>query len=109
MLKGYNGNAFAVMYRTNAQSRAIEEAFVQAGLPYRLVGATQFYQRREIKDVIAYLRVVHNPRDAVSFNRILNVPTRGIGQQTQAQFYGCGPPAQRLQPAEAPGATGDRP
>ncbi len=100
MLKGYNGNSFAVMYRTNAQSRAIEEAFVQAGLPYRLVGATQFYQRREIKDIIAYLRVVHNPFDGVSFNRILNVPTRGIGQQTQAQFAtwaaGLG-----LQPAEA--------
>src|SRR5690606_17571076 len=86
MLHGYNGNAFAVMYRTNAQSRAIEEAFVQAGLPYRLVGATQFYQRREVKDVIAYLRVVHNPLDSVSFNRVLNVPPRGIGQQTQAQF-----------------------
>jgi DNA helicase-2/ATP-dependent DNA helicase PcrA len=99
MLKGYNGNAFAVMYRTNAQSRAIEEAFVQAGLPYRLVGATQFYQRREIKDVIAYLRVVHNPFDAVSFNRVLNVPTRGIGQQTQAQFAAWAA-AQSLQPAE---------
>jgi DNA helicase-2/ATP-dependent DNA helicase PcrA len=86
MLQGYRGNDFAVMYRTNAQSRAIEEAFVQAGLPYRLVGATQFYQRREIKDVVAYLRIVHNPLDAVSFNRVLNAPTRGIGQQTQAQF-----------------------
>lgn len=100
MLEGYNGNDFAVMYRTNAQSRAIEEAFVQAGMPYRLVGATQFYQRREIKDVIAYLRVVHNPLDAVSFNRILNVPTRGIGQQTQAQFTAWAA-AQAAQPAEA--------
>ncbi len=100
MLEGYNGNAFAVMYRTNAQSRAIEEAFVQAGMPYRLVGATQFYQRREVKDVIAYLRVIHNPYDAVSFNRVLNVPTRGIGQQTQAQFAAWAA-AQGLQPAEA--------
>ncbi len=100
MLQGYNGNAFAVMYRTNAQSRAIEEAFVQAGLPYRLVGATQFYQRREIKDVIAYLRVIHNPLDAVSFNRILNAPTRGIGQQTQSQFAAWAAAA-GLQPAEA--------
>lgn len=100
MLQGYNGNSFAVMYRTNAQSRAIEEAFVQAGLPYRLVGATQFYQRREIKDVIAYLRVIHNPADAVSFNRVLNVPTRGIGQQTQGQFAAWAA-AQGRQPAEA--------
>ncbi|MBP6016704.1 MAG: UvrD-helicase domain-containing protein [Candidatus Promineofilum sp.] len=100
MLEGYNGNAFAVMYRTNAQSRALEEAFVQAGLPYRLVGATQFYQRREVKDIIAYLRVVHNPLDAVSFNRVLNVPTRGIGQQTQAQFMAWAANL-GLQPAEA--------
>jgi DNA helicase-2/ATP-dependent DNA helicase PcrA len=100
MLQGYRGNDFAVMYRTNAQSRALEEAFVQAGLPYRLVGATQFYQRREVKDVIAYLRIVHNPLDAVSLNRVLNVPPRAIGQVTQAQFNqwaaGLG-----LQPAEA--------
>ncbi len=100
MLQGYNGNDFAVMYRTNAQSRAIEEAFVQAGLPYRLVGATQFYQRREIKDIIAYLRLIHNPLDAVSFNRVINTPTRGIGQQTQTLFLawavGLG-----LQPGEA--------
>ena len=100
MLEGYNGNAFAVMYRTNAQSRALEEAFVQAGMPYRLVGATQFYQRREVKDIIAYLRVVHNPLDAVSFNRVLNVPTRGIGQQTQAQFMAWAANL-GLQPAEA--------
>lgn len=100
MLQGYDGNGCAVMYRTNAQSRALEEAFIGAGMPYRLVGATRFYQRREIKDIIAYLRVVHNPRDAVSLGRILNVPTRGIGQTTQQQFYlwaaGLG-----LQPAEA--------
>ena len=97
---GYNGNAFAVMYRTNAQSRAIEEAFIRAGMPYRLVGATQFYKRREIKDIIAYLRIIYNPYDAVSFNRVLNVPTRGIGQQTQAQFAAWAA-AQVLQPAEA--------
>ena len=100
MLQGHNGNECAVMYRTNAQSRALEEAFVAAGLPYRLVGATQFYQRREIKDVIAYLRVVHNPRDAVSLGRVLNVPTRGIGQTTQQQFY-LWAAGQGLQPAEA--------
>lgn len=100
MLQGYNGNAFAVMYRTNAQSRAIEEAFVQAGIPYRLVGATQFYQRREIKDIIAYLRLVHNPLDAVSFNRVINTPMRGIGQQTQTQFAAWAA-ALELQPGEA--------
>lgn len=86
---GYEPGDMAVMYRTNAQSRALEEAFIRAGLPYRLVGAQRFYGRREIRDVIAYLRVIHNPRDDVSFGRIVNVPKRGIGrttQQTLAQF-----------------------
>lgn len=72
----------AIMYRTNAQSRALEEAFIHAGLPYRLVGATRFYARREIKDMLAFLRVVHNPRDTVSLFRIINVPPRGIGTRT---------------------------
>ncbi len=72
----------AVMYRTNAQSRALEDAFVRAGLPYRLVGATRFYNRREIKDVIAYLRLIHNPDDTVSLMRIINTPPRGIGEKT---------------------------
>ena len=72
----------AIMYRTNAQSRLLEEAFVKAGLPYQLVGATEFYGRREIKDMLAYLRCVANPRDNVSFGRICNVPTRGIGDKT---------------------------
>ncbi len=72
----------AVMYRTNAQSRALEEAFIRAGLPYRLVGATRFYARREIKDLLAFLRVVHNPADSASLLRILNVPPRSIGAQT---------------------------
>ncbi|MFZ5917098.1 MAG: ATP-dependent helicase [Chloroflexota bacterium] len=72
----------AVMYRTNAQSRALEDAFVYAGLPYKLVGATRFYARREIKDVLAYLRIVHNPRDGISLGRVLNVPPRGIGART---------------------------
>ncbi len=72
----------AVMYRTNAQSRALEERFLKAGLPYRLVGAQRFYGRREVKDVIAFLRLVHNPDDRVSLFRILNVPARGIGAKT---------------------------
>ncbi len=73
---------FAVMYRTNAQSRLLEEAFLQASLPYKLVGAQRFYGRREIKDVIAYLRLVHNPSDELSLTRVINVPHRGIGDKT---------------------------
>jgi DNA helicase-2/ATP-dependent DNA helicase PcrA len=73
---------FAIMYRTNAQSRVLEEAFLHAGLPYKLVGAQRFYGRREVKDVIAYLRLVHNPDDELSLTRIINTPTRGIGDKT---------------------------
>ena len=72
----------AVMYRTNAQSRAIEEAFIRYGVPYKLVGGTRFYERREVRDLIAYLRLIHNPYDSVSLLRIINVPPRGIGQHT---------------------------
>ncbi len=73
---------FAVFYRTNAQSRAIEDTFVRMGVPYRLVGGVRFYSRREIKDVLAYLRLVHNPHDAVSLARVINIPARGIGAKT---------------------------
>jgi DNA helicase-2/ATP-dependent DNA helicase PcrA len=72
----------AVMYRVNAQSRALEETFLRYGVPYKLVGGTRFYQRQEIKDIVAYLRVIHNPQDNVSLTRIINVPGRGIGQKT---------------------------
>jgi DNA helicase-2/ATP-dependent DNA helicase PcrA len=72
----------AVMYRTNAQSRSLEEAFLRAGLPYRLVGAQRFYGRREVKDLIAYLRLIHNPLDQVSLLRVLNVPPRGLGAKS---------------------------
>jgi DNA helicase-2/ATP-dependent DNA helicase PcrA len=72
----------AVMYRTNAQSRVIEEAFVRYGVPYKLVAGTRFYERREIKDVISYLRLIQNPHDHVSLIRIINVPGRGIGQHS---------------------------
>ena len=71
----------AVMYRTNAQSRAIEDAFVRAGMPYKLVGATRFYGRKEVKDVLAYLRIVNNPVDSISLQRVINVPLRGIGEK----------------------------
>ncbi|HEX9115403.1 MAG TPA: 3'-5' exonuclease, partial [Anaerolineae bacterium] len=72
----------AVMYRTNAQSRALEDAFVARGIPYRLVGGTRFYQRKEIKDALAYLRLVLNPDDNVSLTRVINVPPRSIGEKT---------------------------
>ncbi len=72
----------AVMYRTNAQSRLLEEAFLSAGLPYKLVGAQRFYGRREVKDIIAYLRLTHNPSDELSLIRAINVPPRGVGEKT---------------------------
>ncbi len=72
----------SVMYRTNAQSRALEEAFLRYGIRYQLVGGTRFYQRREVKDALAYLRILGNDADQVSFERILNVPARGIGDKT---------------------------
>lgn len=78
----YPAGDIAVMYRTNAQSRPLEEAFVQAGIRYRLVGGTRFYERREVKDVLAYLRLVYNPFDSVSLGRVINVPPRAIGQKT---------------------------
>jgi DNA helicase-2/ATP-dependent DNA helicase PcrA len=76
----------AVMYRTNAQSRALEEAFIRYGTPYKLVAGTRFYERREIKDIIAYMKLLHNPRDTVSLLRVINVPQRGIGERTIAQL-----------------------
>jgi len=72
----------AVMYRINAQSRSLEESFMRFGIPYRLVGGTRFYRRQEVKDIIAYLRVIHNPHDSLSLARIINTPGRGIGQGT---------------------------
>ncbi len=73
---------FAVMYRTNAQSRALEEAFVMRQMKYKLVGGTRFYERKEIKDLLSYLRLVHNPSDSVALGRIVNEPARGIGPKT---------------------------
>ena len=74
----------AVFYRTNAQSRAFEEVFIRVGLPYRVVGGVRFYERREVRDAIAYLRAIANPADDVSVRRILNVPRRGIGDRSEA-------------------------
>jgi len=76
----------AVMYRTNAQSRALEEAFIRYGVPYKLVAGTRFYERREIKDIIAYLRLIQNRYDSVSLLRIINVPQRGIGQRSLSEL-----------------------
>ena len=73
----------AVFYRTNAQSRAFEEVFIRAGLPYKVVGGVRFYERREVRDLLAYLRLIANPEDEVSLRRVLNVPRRGIGDRTE--------------------------
>ncbi len=73
---------FAVLYRTNAQSRSVEEMFVRYGVPYRIVGGVRFYDRKEIKDILAYLRLIFQPEDRVSFERIVNVPARGIGPKS---------------------------
>lgn len=81
-----NYKDFAVLYRTNAQSRSIEEALVHYGIPYRIVGGQRFYDRKEIKDIIAYLRIIFQPEDRVSFERIVNVPTRGIGITSMQKF-----------------------
>ena len=83
----YHLKDFAVLYRTNAQSRSIEEAFVHYGIAYRVVGGVRFYDRKEIKDILAYLRVIFQPEDRVSFERIVNVPTRGIGGTSVQNFF----------------------
>jgi DNA helicase-2/ATP-dependent DNA helicase PcrA len=77
---------FAVLYRTNAQSRAIEESLIRYGVPYRIVGGVRFYDRKEIKDLIAYLRLLYQPADRASFVRIVNVPTRGLGAVSVQKF-----------------------
>src|SRR5439155_6481433 len=78
----FRAREIAVMYRMNAQSRAIEESFLRYGIRYQLVGGTRFYARREVKDALAYLRILRSDTDSVSFERIINVPARGIGEKT---------------------------
>ena len=80
---GFNYSDFAVLYRTNAQSRSLEDALRRGGITYRVIGGMSFYQRREIKDVLAYLRLVVNPEDVASMRRVINYPTRGIGNKSQ--------------------------
>ncbi len=102
----------AVFYRTNAQSRAVEEELVRRNIPYKVVGGTRFYDRREIKDVLAYLRAVVNPADEVSLKRIVNVPKRGVGDTSDRPARRLGPgPRRVVRPrpsttAEAAGVTG---
>ena len=79
---GYPYRSFAILYRTNAQSRALEDGLRKGGIPYKIIGGTNFYQRREIKDAIAYLRIMVNPNDNESLRRIINTPPRGIGEKT---------------------------
>lgn len=77
---------FAVLYRTNAQSRAVEEAMIRYNVPYRIIGGVRFYDRKEIKDIVAYLRLIYQPDDMASFERIVNVPTRGLGAKSVQDF-----------------------
>jgi DNA helicase II / ATP-dependent DNA helicase PcrA len=84
--EGFRYGDIAVFYRTNAQSRVLEDVFMRAGLPYRIVGGVRFYQRKEIKDILGYLRAVVNPGDLISIRRIVNTPKRGIGEATVASI-----------------------
>lgn len=88
--EGVRPSDVAIFYRTNAQSRSIEEVLIRVGLPYRVVGGTRFYERREVRDALAYLRAIANPDDEVSLRRILNVPRRGIGDRSEAMVEAFG-------------------
>lgn len=82
-----NWKQFVILYRTNAQSRALEERLIKHNLPYKIVGGIKFYQRKEIKDILAYLKYIAHPDDLLSLRRIINTPPRGIGQATQKKFF----------------------
>ncbi len=101
---------FAILYRTNAQSRTLEETFLRYNLPYRIVGGTRFYDRKEIKDIIAYLRLVYQPDDRTSFDRVVNTPTRGVGAKSMQVFHdwvGIGSQWDKMQQVTlCPGLTG---
>jgi DNA helicase-2/ATP-dependent DNA helicase PcrA len=90
----------AVFYRTNAQSRVFEEVFIRVGLPYRVVGGVRFYERREVRDLLAYLRLIANPADEVSLRRVLNVPKRGIGDRAE-EYVAAYAQRERISFAEA--------
>ena len=93
-----------MFYRTNAQSRVFEEVFIRVGLPYKVVGGVRFYERREIRDALAYLRVIANPDDIVSLRRILNTPRRGIGDRAEARVEAFAERERHL--ASAPRSSG---
>ena len=86
--EGFGLKDFVVLYRTNAQSRAVEEAFLKANFPYKIIGTVRFYERKEIKDILAYLKLIANPNDLVSCQRIINLPPRGIGKTTKDLLFG---------------------
>ena len=86
----------AVFYRTNAQSRVLEDQLMRSGIPYKVIGGTRFYDRREVKDALAYLKTVANPHDEVSVKRVLNVPKRGVGDSTVARLDVVGHRARRV-------------
>jgi len=88
--KGRECEDISVLYRTNAQSRNMEESLIRNNIPYKIVGGQRFYSRKEIKDVISYLKVIHNPKDSVSWERIINVPTRGIGKKSVEELKNGG-------------------
>jgi DNA helicase-2/ATP-dependent DNA helicase PcrA len=85
--QGTHGRDIAIFYRTNAQSRVIEDGFVRRGMTYQLIGGQRFYERREVKDLLAYLRLIANPDDSVAFARVLNIPPRGIGKKTMDDLF----------------------
>ena len=87
MAHGFELRDFAVLYRAGAQSRTLEEAFLRHNIPYKIVGGTRFYERKEIKDALAYLRFIHNPDDAISFGRIANLPPRGLGDKSIERLF----------------------
>lgn len=86
IMEGEKYNDMAILYRTNAQSRNFEEIFIRSSIPYQIIGGLRFYERKEVKDVIAYLRLYSNPYDTVSFERIINTPRRGVGEKGLAEF-----------------------
>jgi DNA helicase-2/ATP-dependent DNA helicase PcrA len=93
---GVKHSDVAVFYRTNAQSRVFEEVFIRVGLPYRVVGGVRFYERKEVRDALAYLRVLANPADVVNLRRIINTPRRGIGDRPRRAWRRSPPRADRL-------------
>lgn len=107
MRRAFSYSDFAVLYRTNAQSRAIEEAFLRFNIPYRVVGGVRFYERKEIKDIIAYLRLVQNPNDMTALERAISSPSRGIGEKTLDKISGLSYQDSEEQKSELPAKVRD--